>query len=397
MSSATAMVAAEEVASGHALGRTAALAVTAVGVATPAGLDPVELARAVLAGRQGSADTEGLGDEALPPRGARVVPELQNAFAEHIGRKGNRHLDRTTRLGLLACQFALEGHTGPVGPRTGVVLGTSTGSIRSSSEYSMETLRQDRPYLVNPSLFPNTVMNCAAGQIAIRHGLKGVNATLAGGHLAGVQALRYARNALRQGHADRLLVGGVEEYCAQSAWGWHRSGALGIDAPVGEGAAFLMIEPAAAVHAAGRRGLARILACETAFAGGRGLGDALAAVIGAALVRSGKDPAEVQAVSLGSTGQRGLELVEQRAVRAALGGRLPQRVIRVKDTVGECFSSGGALQIAALLGAWQDQGAAAAGETAVVTAVSQEGQVGCVVLDTNELGTGELGAGGLGD
>ncbi|MCN9244843.1 hypothetical protein NGF19_29375 [Streptomyces sp. RY43-2] len=356
------------------------LAITAVGAATPAGLGLEALGRALAAGRPGHAEPSVQEGESLPPRPIRAVPDLR--VTELIGRKGNRHLDRTTRLGLVSCRLALDSLPVPVGSRTGVVLGTSTGSIRSSSEYSLETLHQERPYLVNPSLFPNTVMNCAAGQIAIRHGLKGVNATLAGGHLAGVQALRYARNALRHGHADRLLVSGVEEFCAQSAWGWHQSGALSPDAAVGEGAALLVVEAEDAARSAGRRVLARVLACETGYADRGGLARALASVIGSALGRSGKDPAEVTAVSLGATGLVGLDRIEVRAVRSALGGALPDQVVRVKETVGECFSAGGVLQIAGLLGLWQLENTGAA-RTAVVPAVSRDGQVGCVVLDLN--------------
>ncbi|QES56661.1 hypothetical protein DEJ51_22820 [Streptomyces venezuelae] len=354
------------------------LAVTAVGVATPAGLGLEALGRAVAEGLTGHPEALP-GDETPPPRPVRTVPDLRTE--ELIGRKGVRHLDRTTRLGLVACRLALDAQPDPVGERTGVVLGTSTGSIRSSSEYSMETLRQERPYLVNPSLFPNTVMNCAAGQIAIRHGLRGVNATLAGGHLAGVQALRYARNALRQGHADRLLVGGVEEFSPQGAWGWHLSGALDPQAPVGEGAAVLVVEPQDAALAAGRTALARVLACETGFAPRERLAEGLASVIAAALRRSGKDPAEVTTVSLGCTGRTGLDRVEESALGLALGGALPGQVVRVKETVGECFSADGVLQIAAVLGVWQHEGRTHGG-TAVVTSVSGDGLVGCAVLDT---------------
>ncbi|MFE7168813.1 beta-ketoacyl synthase N-terminal-like domain-containing protein [Streptomyces sp. NPDC057616] len=360
----------------------APLAITAVGAVTPAGLGLEALGRAVAAGLPGHAEPPVQEGETLPPRPARAVPDLK--VAELIGRKGTRHLDRTTKLGLVACRLALDSLPSPVGSGTGVVLGTSTGSIRSSSEYSLETLRQERPYLVNPSLFPNTVMNCAAGQIAIRHGLKGVNATLAGGHLAGVQVLRYARNALRQGHADRLLVGGVEEFCAQSAWGWHQSGSLTADAAVGEGAAVLVVEPEEAARAAGRRVLARVLACETGYAARGSLTQGLASVIGLALERSGRTPAEVTSASLGSTGHVGLDRIEERALHSALGGRLPDQVIRVKESVGECFSAGGVLQIAGLLGLWQQEGAGTA-RTSVVTAVSRDGQVGCVVLDTDAL------------
>ncbi|MYW12344.1 hypothetical protein GT034_28960 [Streptomyces sp. SID2563] len=352
------------------------LALTAVGVATPAGLGLEALGRA-LAGSL-TVHAEPLADgETPPPRPVRTVPDLRTA--ELIGRKGVRHLDRTTKLGLVACRLALDTLPEPVGERTGVVLGTTAGSVRSSSEYSLETLRQERPYLVNPSLFPNTVMNCAAGQIAIRHGLRGVNATLAGGHLAGVQALRYARNALRQGQADRLLVAAVEEFSPQTAWGWHRSGALAAAAPVGEGAAALMVEPEELARAAGRPVLARVLACETGFATRARLTGGLASVISTALERSGRSPDEVTAVSLGATGRSTLDRLEERAVVRALGG-LPGQVVRVKATVGECLSADGLLQVAAVLAARPADGGARGG-TAVITSLSADGPVGCAVLD----------------
>jgi 3-oxoacyl-[acyl-carrier-protein] synthase II len=337
----------------------------------------------VVEGAAGYTDPSGIGEESLPPRPVRIVPDLP--VAELLGRKGTRHLDRTTKLALVACRLTLDAHPGQTGERSGVVLGTSTGSIRSSSEFSLETLRQERPYLVNPSLFPNTVMNCAAGQIAIRHKLHGVNATIAGGHLSGVQALRYARNALRQGHADRILVGGVEEFCAQSAWGWHLSGSLGTDVPVGEGAAMLMVEQDADASAAGHPVLARVLACETGYGTPGRLADALASVVSTALERCDRRPEQVGAVSYGATGLTGLQRIEERGVRAALGDRVPGRRVAVKEPVGECFSATGILQIAGLIGAWRHT-AALAGELALVTAVARDGNVGCAVLEAGHLG-----------
>jgi 3-oxoacyl-[acyl-carrier-protein] synthase II len=368
-----------------------ALAITAAGVVTPAGLGLTALGEALAQGRVAGGDPVGVTDESLPPRPVLVAPELP--VAELLGRKGNRSLDRTTKLALIATRLAVDAaqatgqDAGPVTTaRTGVVLGTSTGSIRSSSTYSRETVELEKPYLVNPVLFPNTVMNCAAGQIAIRHGLHGVNATLAGGHLSALQAFRYARNALRQGHADRLLVGGVEEFCAQSAWGWHRSGALAAETAVGEGAALLLVEPADTARESGRPVLAEALACEIGFGGAGiasapgGLTAAVTRVVTTALERSGVDPSEVDAVSLGASGQIGLERIEERGVAAALGGALPERALRAKRALGESFSAGGAVQVAAVLAAWEWDAVPAGGGQAVVTSVSADGAVGCLVL-----------------
>lgn len=113
--------------------------------------------------------------EALPhPQGQAL---LDFDVRARLGRRGTSFYDRATALAVVACGDALDdsGLTVDDTTRTriGVVLGTTVGSLKSTSDYTRETLVQDKPYLVNPVLFPNTVMNCAAGQAAIRHGLKG--------------------------------------------------------------------------------------------------------------------------------------------------------------------------------------------------------------------------------
>ncbi|GGN56400.1 3-oxoacyl-ACP synthase [Streptomyces kronopolitis] len=357
------------------------LAVTSTAAVSPAGVGTTALAAALaVGGATGGEATEGLGDlgeETLPPRPVRAVPPLP--FAELLGRKGLRNLDRTTRLALVACQMALDSYPGSIGPGAGVVMGTSSGSVRSSGEYSLRTLQAERPYLVNPSLFPNTVMNCAAGQVAIRHGLHGVNATVAGGALAGIQALRYARNATRQGQAERLLVAGAEELSAQTGWGWQRSGALRPDFPLGEGAAALVVEPEEVAHAEGRPVLARVLAAEVGFAPRGRLFATLTTCIGRALDRSGVAPADVRSVALGATGQVGADRLELRAVRGALGTAGMPPTVDVRQAVGETFSATVTLQLAALVDTWRQRGAHP-GEAALITALGHDGSVGCLVV-----------------
>lgn len=352
--------------------------ITGVGVVSAAGLGVAALAAAL----NGSAISDspppepGAGD--YPPTCLRPVPELD--FAAYLGRKGLRHLDRTTKLGLLACRQALQQNGAAPEISAGVVMGTSTGSIRSSAEFCRDTFVYDRPYLVNASSFPNTVMNCCAGQIAIRNSLRGVNATLAGGQLSSLFALRYARNALRRDHAPRLLVGGVEELSPQSAWAWHHANVLDSDAILGEGCAVFTCsgEKSAPGEASP---LAYLLACEVAYLGtttyrGRraeGFGE----VIRRALQRSGVQPAEVDTVSFGAVGHPGLRRIEERAVNAELGEWQGKR-IRVADILGECFSAAGAMQLAALLALWRDP--APRSGIGLVTCVGLDGNVGCLVV-----------------
>lgn len=120
------------------------------------------------------------------------------------------------------------------------------------------------------------------------------------------------------------------------------------DAALGEGAAVFTVQQDPAEGA-----LAELLACEVRFTPDpRQYAEGLANVVSRALDRSGVRPEEVTAVSLGAAHHRGLERIEERGVRAALGGELP-RAVRVADVLGETYSASGALQLAALLALWQ--------------------------------------------
>jgi 3-oxoacyl-[acyl-carrier-protein] synthase II len=359
----------------------APLVITGCGVVSPAGTGLEALAACADAGCGAAAPA---GDGEFPPIPLATMADLR--VADYLGKKGVSALDRTTQLALLACHHALAGLSTALTEqdraRTGVVMGTSTGSIRSSSEFSRETLVRDKPYLVRANLFPNSVMNCCASQIAIWNSVRGVNATIAGGRLSSLAAIRYARNAIAQGHIDRALVGGVEELCPQSAWAWYLSGALSRGMPVGEGSAVFLLETPAAADAAGRVPVAGLLACETVTTGAefsrRGLSEGLAACIERALLRSGVPASAIGTVSLSAAGLLGIARAEQDGVSAALGG-LPGRQLRTARLLGESFSASGALQLATLLATWQNDDLASS-DVALVTSVGQDGNVGCLVM-----------------
>jgi 3-oxoacyl-[acyl-carrier-protein] synthase II len=362
----------------------APLAITGCGVVSPAGLGLAPLGQALCHGLDSHAGPVADALAGYPPHPVWAVPELP--VAEQLGRKGLRNVDRLTTLGLLACKQALDQAgtplvTGEDSHRVGVVMATSTGSLRSQADIASDTLVQDKPYLVHPGRFPNVVLNSCAGQIAIWNALKGVNATVASGQVSSLAAVRYARTAIGRGRATMLLVGGVEELCLPVAWGWHLSAALTADAPIGEGCAVFLVEDGATAAAAGRGVLARLLGCEVGYFGAapqrRALADGLVGCIGRALERSGLVPDDIDVVSLGATNHIGLARLEERALRRVLGR--PVRRVRVTEVLGECYSASAAMQIAGLLALWQQEPAGAS-STALVTSVGNDGNLGCLVV-----------------
>jgi 3-oxoacyl-[acyl-carrier-protein] synthase II len=361
------------------------LAVTAHGVVSPAGFGLSRLAELLRTGEAGNSRSTVDDPADFPLRPLRLVPEFR--LADHIGRKGIRHLDRMTAFGLVASKLALEGLPEPADPDrsdTGVVLGTSTGSIRSVSGLARDTITADKPYQVNPSEFPNTVMNSCAGHLAIRHSLRGVNSTVAGGHLSCLHAVRYARTAIRLGRASRLLVGGVEELSPQFAWAWHRSRSLLPQAVLGEGCALFVVEDAAT---GGPPPLAELLGCEVGFAGApaeRRLGTAaaLARCVERALARSGVPAEEVRVAVTGGGHQMGLGHAERRGIERALGR--PPALLPTGQALGDSYSASGAMQLAALLAHWQDPGTGTPGEIGLITSVGRDGHAGCLVVRRGE-------------
>ncbi|MEJ2853330.1 MULTISPECIES: beta-ketoacyl synthase N-terminal-like domain-containing protein [unclassified Saccharothrix] len=355
------------------------LVITGWGVASPVGIGAEDFAAAVRDRRGGVGDVRDLFDGQLPDRPAAALAAFR--ARDHLGRKGTGSLDRGTALALVAAGHALADAElvldSDRAQATGVVLGTTAGSVQSVAEYDRDTLVQDKPYLVEPMLFPTTVMNCAAGRTAIRHGLKGVNATVAGGQLALVQVLRYTRNALTRGHAETVLAGAFEELSPHRAW-QHRVAGTDGDA-VGEGAGVFVVELPATAQDAGRVPRAAVLAVETAV--GDDAGSALARCLARALEDAGVAPERVTLVATGERGEAGVDAAERTGIAAVLGD-VP--LLAVKDLVGGCDAAAGAFQLAALLARYRD---GHRGVT-VLTSVTAEGTAGVAVLsDVTSEGT----------
>lgn len=176
------------------------------------------------------------------PAPFRPVPITDFVMKEEIGPQGIRNLDRAAGLALSAVnKLVAEAPVGFPLENTALILGTSMGSVSSTIRFTQDGLSHARPYLVNPAEFPNTVMNFAAGQIAIRHHLAGPNATVIAGNVTGLALLRYASRMLRGGQAGSVIIGATEELTVER----QRIHDAGPDARsgLGEGSAALLLGP----------------------------------------------------------------------------------------------------------------------------------------------------------
>jgi 3-oxoacyl-[acyl-carrier-protein] synthase II len=292
-----------------------------------------------------------------------AVPDFD--ITDFVPKKGTKYLDRTTRLGIAASARLKQSLADTAWEHTGVAMGSMAGSLRSSIDLDASVLTGNGVDLVNPATFPNTTMNCCASQIAIWHRMRGPNSTLANGSISAISALRYAARLIRCGHAERMLVGGVEELSPHTAWGIRLGKDVDDAVFIGEGAAMV------ALTAADGPAMATLSGCEVLFAperGEAGYAAALGRAVDRALASAGLSDGDVDLVLPGAVGTS-LWSSEATVVDRFAAGRR----VDVRAAVGECGSALGAMQIAAAL-------VLGAPATALITGLDVSGAVGAVVL-----------------
>jgi 3-oxoacyl-[acyl-carrier-protein] synthase II len=285
----------------------------------------------------------------------------------YLGPRSVGPLDRTGRLGAIAVHLALaDSGWSPDHRRAhavGLVLGTMFCSVKTIGEFDRRA-QGAGPEYASPMDFSNTVLNAAAGQVAIWHQLRGVNTTVSAGAVSGLHALGYAMDLIGCGRADAIVAGGVEELCFESFHGFRRAGLLarpvdgaaGCAVPfdarrtgtaLGEAAAFLVLEAEETAQARGARVIGRI----ASFAAGydprqdaeRADGaNELAPVIRRALQRAELEAPAIGAVLSSASGSPVLDAREAAGIMCGIGTSAP--VTAITSMLGETLGASGALQ-----------------------------------------------------
>ncbi|MGV9319641.1 beta-ketoacyl synthase N-terminal-like domain-containing protein [Streptomyces sp. NPDC003660] len=356
------------------------LVVSGWSAASPYGLGAEAFAEGLREGRDGVRAA----DDALdlgPYERSGHVPGFD--IRAVLGRKGTRSMDRATALAVATAGMLLERAGGGLAQddpeAVGMVLGTGHGSVQSIMDFTRDSLTGEKPFHVDPALFPNTVMNRAAGQSAIWHTLRGPNTTVAGGALTGLLALSYAARLLRRGHCEAVLCGAVEEFSAERAWLEYRARAFGPHqqptGPLGEGCALFLLEPLGRASTHGRRVLATLLGTRfVAFHAPDRAHDAVVRAVTEALKEADVRPDEVALLVPSDCGGP-LGGREDAALASVFGERQPPWS-RLRRLIGDLGAASASLQLAAAVTVPE------AGRPVLVTSVDPDGQAGAVVLRT---------------
>ncbi len=295
-----------------------------------------------------------------------------------LGKKGLRDLDRSTRLICSAAKLAIDDSrieiTDDNTHTMGVSIGTTFGSLHSISQFDRSGLIEG-PRAVNPSHFPNTVINSPASQVSIRFKIKGFNTTISTGFCASLDAVSYAADFIRLNRADVVLAGGVEELCEETFLLFHNLGYLaGMDGAepcccpfdarrngiiLSEGAAILVLEDEEHALNRGAQPLARVLGYGNAFDPSPDSdfihsGNGLKSAIANSLKDASLNPENIDYICACSNSSKGLDRMETNVIKEVFGTRaLATPMSSIKSMIGESFSAAGSLSLAAAVGAIQ--------------------------------------------
>jgi len=350
--------------------------VTGIGIISPIGIGKEEYWHGLLQGKTGFRTVSLFDTSALNVHSAGEITDFDPLHL--LGKKGLRTLDRSTRLISAAAKLALEDAGLQITEENthsiGVSIGTTFGSLHSIAEFDRQGLIEGPKY-VNPSHFPNTVINSPASQVSIRFQIKGFNTTISTGFCAGLDAVSYAVDFIRLGRADIILAGGVEELCEETFLGFYKLGCLsGMDGTeplccpfdarrngtiLSEGAAVLILEEENHARQRGKDIYATVVGCGNAFDtkaemdfSHKGIG--LQQAINLALKEASLAPKQIGYIASCANSTRGLDRLETSVIKDVFGKYaydIP--VSSIKSMIGETFSASGALSLAATAGALQ--------------------------------------------
>ncbi|HUL00043.1 MAG TPA: beta-ketoacyl-[acyl-carrier-protein] synthase family protein [Nitrospirota bacterium] len=296
-----------------------------------------------------------------------------------LGKKGLRDLDRTTQLVCAAAKLAInDGHLGITDENThhaGVSIGTTFGSLHSVSQFDRTGLIEG-PRSVNPSHFPNTVINSPASHVSIRFKIKGFNTTISTGFCAGLDAISYAVDFIKMNRANFVLAGSVEELCEETYLGFHKLGWLSgsdgleplccpFDARrngiiLSEGVALIVLENEKHAIDRGIMPIAQVQGYANAFdpstdSSFNHAGVGLRSAIMLALKDAALNPQDIDYISACANSTKGLDRMETEVIKEVFGKHaLTIPVSSIKSMVGESFSASGALSLVAAIGALQN-------------------------------------------
>ena len=186
--------------------------VTGLGLVSPLGTGLEKNWQALVAGRSGIRKIDRFPNiDAFASRIAGQVPDFR--AEDFIEPKEIKKMDLFIQYSVAAASMAAEDGSFKVDPEdaenVGVIIGVGLCGI-DTIEATERAYLDGGPRKISPFFIPKVISNLAPGQIAIRHGAKGVNWTPTSACASGTHAIGEAYHLIRRGLQDAVIAGGAE-------------------------------------------------------------------------------------------------------------------------------------------------------------------------------------------
>ncbi|WP_026940817.1 beta-ketoacyl-ACP synthase II [Hellea balneolensis] len=202
--------------------------VTGLGLVTPVGCGVETAWDNILSGKSGASKIEHFDTSDLACKIAAVLPRVDGRAGGSPDMKGAfdpdtvmsprdaRRVDDFILYAIAASDEALnDANWTPAEQgdeaqeRTGVMFGSGIGGLQATYDASI-LLHERGPRRLSPFVVPSMLINLTAGQISIRHGLKGPNHSVVTACATGAHAIGDAARLIQHGDADVMVAGGAE-------------------------------------------------------------------------------------------------------------------------------------------------------------------------------------------
>jgi 3-oxoacyl-[acyl-carrier-protein] synthase II len=154
----------------------------------------------------------------------RFACELKNFDPlQFLEKKEARKIDRFVQTALVTSDEALKdagiNKDNVNVDRAGVVFASGIGGLITFQEEVMNFAKGDGTPRFNPFFIPKMILDIAAGQISMRHGLRGPNFAVVSACASSTNAIMEAYNLIRLDQADLILSGGSESVISEAGVG----------------------------------------------------------------------------------------------------------------------------------------------------------------------------------
>ncbi|MCL5780533.1 MAG: beta-ketoacyl-ACP synthase II [Firmicutes bacterium] len=292
-------------------------------------------------------------------------------FSGYIDKKEGRRMDKFSQYAVVAAAMALEDAGMDMESldkeHTGVIVGSGIGGMETFEE-QCRVLVNRGPNRISPFLIPMMIANMAAGQIAIKFGLRGPNITTVTACSSSGNAIGDAFKLIQRGNAEVAITGGTEApitplavagFCAAKAMTTNNDEPERASRPfdanrdgfvMGEGAAMMILETLEHARQRGARIYAEIVGygstCDAYhITAPHPEGHGAASAMNMALADAGLKPEDVQYINAHGTSTPVGDVAEVGAIKKVFGDHAYKLVVSsTKSMTGHMLGAAGAVE-----------------------------------------------------